>query len=260
LLDLKSFANAFMTERKDTPLHRSHPLLKLIGTVLLFFVIALSNDLGLIITALIYITLECFVGRIIRNITSFIYSMRWFIFTISLLLFILYEPLRAIIILAKIFAGTITIFAFILSTNYTDLMYSLEKIRVPQGILLPTQLALRTIPLLSKDALEASEALVLRKELRPSIFPRGITSLLALVVSMAILRAECLGEALAAKYYGVAKKRTYLRRPKVTAYSIIQLAIKLILLIIAIVGIEVVDYIYLIIDKIKDMQLFFKFG
>ena len=240
MLDLKAFSNVFITEWKNTPIHNTHPILKLIGALVAFITIIISDVIEVVLLLVALYLIESAFGQVLTNILKLIASIRWFIITISILLFILYPITRAIIILTRIITGTIIIMHFIITTNYTDLAQALESIKIPHQISLSTQLALRAIPLISKDAVEASEALTLRGQLKPGLIIRGITNLLALLIASAILRGESLGEALAAKYYGKSKKRTYLKKLKITKYGVFQLIIKAAILALVILRIDII--------------------
>ncbi|MEX0568417.1 MAG: energy-coupling factor transporter transmembrane protein EcfT [Candidatus Njordarchaeota archaeon] len=229
MLDIKMFSKTFIVEEKNTPVHQAHPLLKLIGTIILFVAIFMA-DIFMLLIILIIETVEAVIGRVLKNILSFIWGIKSFLILIAIVSLLLYSPPRAISIILRIIDGTIIIILFVITTNHTKLMMALEQIHVPSSIIMGIQLALRSIPLISKDAEEATEALILRRELRVGFPIRGITTLLAVIILSAIERAECLAEALTAKYFGATKKRTYITEIKYTPYSIIQVAIKIMLL------------------------------
>ncbi len=230
MLDVKRLSEVFIVERKNTPIHRAHPLLKLIGTVILFIAVMIGG-IEVVAMAIIMAVVESAVGRILRNVVTFLWSMRIFLLVMGVLSFIFYMPQRAIAILLRVIAGGMIIACFILTTDINDLSQALESVGTPQKIVMAIQFALRMIPLVSRDATESAEALVLRGEISPSIIPRGITTMLALVIASAIERSQYLAESLEAKYFGVTKKRTYIREIKITKYSVLQLIAKTIIMI-----------------------------
>jgi len=230
MLDVRKLSETFIVRRKDTPIHNTHPLLKMFGATFLFVAIIIGN-LQAIIVVFIIVMIESAIAKVLRNIAMFLWSIRIFLITMGILAFIFYTPLVATVILMRVITGGIIVACFILTTDNMDLAQALEGIKVPQKIIMATQFALRMIPLISKDATESAEALILRGEVSPRFIPQGITTMLALIIANAMERAQYLAEALEAKYFGIAKKRTYIRKLKITKYGVIQLIIKMMVVI-----------------------------
>ena len=131
MLDLKRLTQAFIVQRVETPIHREHPLAKMLGTLLLFIVLLSSNILCITLVVIIVI-IELGIGRTLRNILSFLWSIRYFLIIIGVLSYLLYIPYRATIILIRAIIGGILLMNFIITTDYMSLAQALEKIKMPE--------------------------------------------------------------------------------------------------------------------------------
>lgn len=232
-MNLKSLYYAFITRRKDTCLHRAHPLLKLLGSIFLLVSIAISNLPWLIIILLILL-IESVLGRSLRNFFRTIIGAWSLILMLFLMAFVLYSLIYAVTIVMRVITAAFTMSIFVSTTTPSDLAQSLEKIGLPAKISAIPELSIRIIPYIAKDTQESLEGMMLRGEIKPGfILPRGITKALATIIHSALKRSESLTEALVAKFFGYSDKRTYLNELHFTSYSITQLVLKALILILS---------------------------
>jgi len=232
MLDLRRIAQTFMVEGKRTAIHNTHPILKISGTAALFVAILFPNILIISIVLIVSIA-ESLVAGVFRRICSFLWGIRYFLITITVLSLIFYPPKRVLIILLRVIAGSVLVLCFVLTTNMMDLAQALDRLGIPSSITYATLFSIGLIPPLLKNASNSYEALVLRGEASPRIIGGGIITPLALLVAHAIERGEKLAEVLASKFFSPSGERTYFRSLNITVYGIIQLAFKLAVLIFA---------------------------
>ncbi len=228
MLDIAALQRAFIFRPKDTPLHRAHPTLKLAGTALMFTAMLLA-DMPILIIILAICIAEAQIGGILRDVFFFLRATARFLTVLAILLFLLYMPPRAISILLRVLSGTLMIYVFVATTNPSNLAQALEDLGIPELITMAGQLAIRVIPLMLKDAVDATEALTLRGVLGRGPL-RGLIDLLAVIVASAEKRRMFLEEAMKAKFFGVSK-RTYLDPLTITKYSVAQLLVKTVILV-----------------------------
>ncbi len=234
---------AFSVRRKNTPLHNTHPILKMIGLILYVIIVAIANIEWLFLLILIPF-IEAIVGKVVKNIILVLRGAWIALIILFIMAFILYSPIYAILLLLRLIGGGWAIAVFLATTYPSDLSQGLERMRVPANICLIPELTLRVIPFIARDTQEAIEGMILRGEVRMSkVFPRGLVKALAAVIHSALKRAEHLSEALMAKFVGYSPKRTYLKPIRITFFSVLQLAYKIILLYLVIMGISPMEII-----------------
>ena len=241
-MDLRSIYQAFVTRRRNTCLHKAHPLLKLLGTLIILISIALSNIQWLILILLLLI-IEAKLGKVTMNLIWTIrgaWSLLVILFTMSL---VLYSINYAITLIMRVIAASFSISIFASTTTPSDLSQSLEKVGIPTKICAIPELSLRVIPYIANDAQESLEGMMLRGEVRPGfLLPRGITKALATIVHSAIKRSESLTEALIAKFFGYSNKRTYIDELYVNKYSVAQLVLKILILALSVIYPNPIDF------------------
>lgn len=229
-MDLRSIYNAFVVRKKDTCLHREHPLLKLFGILIILAAVSLSNIEWLLLILLILIV-EAALGKVVRNLIWTIKGAWSLLIILFIMSSVLYSLNYSIVLILRIISATFAISVFASTTLPSDLAQSLEEMGISSKLSAIPELSIRIIPYIAKDAQESLEGMMLRGEVKPAfLIPRGITKALATVVHSALKRSESLTETLVAKFFGYSGKRTYLEPLKITPYSILQLLVKGLLL------------------------------
>jgi len=234
-VDLRAIHYAFVTRRKDTCIHNAHPLLKLMGSTLILVSIALSNIQWLILILLILL-IEAELGKVLMNLVWTIKGAWSLLLIISVTSYILYSVHYSITLITRVITASFAISIFVSTTAPSDLSQSLEKIGVPAKLCAIPELSIRLIPYIANDAQESLEGMMLRGEVKPRfLLPRGITKALATIIHSAVKRSESLTEALVAKFFGYSNKRTYIDELQINKYSVVQLFVKVLILVLALI-------------------------
>lgn len=250
-MDLRAIYYAFVTRRKDTCIHKAHPLLKIIGSIIILTNIALSNIQWLIIILLILL-IEAKLGRVLMNLAWTIRGAWSLLLMLSITSYILYSADYTVTLIFRVITASFAISIFISTTTPSDLSQSLEKIGIPAKLCAIPELSIRLIPYIANDAQESLEGMMLRGEVKPGfLLPRGITKALATIIHSAIKRSESLTEALVAKFFGYSNKRTYIDELKVNKYSVTQLFIKTLMLILTLIFPDPIAYL----EKLLDISI-----
>jgi len=226
--------SALAVKKLDTPVHKAHPLFKSFGLILIFVISVTADQLILIIT-LVIVLLEMKIGHVLYRIKKLVRSMFLPIMLISIMTYLFYGLMRTIEIIIRINIIAFSTMLFIATTAPFELSQMLEKYGFPSKFSIITELSLKMIPMVLKDAEDAYVALYLRGEIGASRFSfKGIIKILAILIAIALRRSNYLIEALMAKYYGAVKKRTILYDFRVNTYSVVQLIAKFCLLVLLI--------------------------
>lgn len=222
---------AFSLTKRATTVHKTHPLLKLSGLLIVFLVAVLSHIKLLLIIILINLV-EALISESLDNLYRTIRGLLLPILLIGFFASIFYNIYRAIEIILRVIAIAWAFSLFAATTPPSELSISLERIGLPTKVVIIPELALKVIPYIAIDIQQTLESLILRKEVKPAKpFPKGISKALAVIILSGIKRSYALAEALLAKFYGIAGKRTNIYDYKVTSYGIAQLLVKISLII-----------------------------
>ena len=217
---------AFSLIRRETIVHRTHPLLKFLGLVILFIAATFSN-LELLTIILVIDIIEASLSRALDTLYRTIRALLLPIALIGFFATILYNVYRALEIVFRIIGVSWAVAIFAATTSPSEFSVALEKLGFPLKLVIIPELSFKVIPYVARDIQQTLEALTLRKEIataRP--FPRGISKALAVIILSTIKRGHALAEALLAKFYGFAPKRTNIYDYGVTVYGVLQLIIK----------------------------------
>ncbi len=233
---LRNLSYAFHFRRENSVAEITHPILKLVG-LLITIIIAVSANVSNLMILLIIILIEALYIRRIRNIFEISKAMMFPLFFVGFFALILYGITKALELILRLLVIGYAIIIFMTTTLPSELAQVFESIGIPRKIIIIPELALRVIPYIASDTQQAIESLLLRKEIKLSPIPRGISKVFAAVIMSAVKRSNFLAEALLAKHY-FQGKGTKFYEFKITVYGIIQLVVKILFLIVIMLSIN----------------------
>lgn len=153
------------------------------------------NTIKLLVLLLLFTLLEIFFTKNTQNCLNLLKG----IFPLLVLTFIITlffgGPMRSILLVLRISAGSLIFSLFIIFTNPSDLSKLLEKFYFPQKFAIIPSLSLSLIPRTLKDIEDTYNTLYLRGEIQGS-FLNWIPKLMAISISSIIYRSNFIEDSL----------------------------------------------------------------
>lgn len=230
MLDVKSLEKAFIPKPIDTVIHEMHPISKIIGLMIVIVASIITMNITIEIIILVFLIIEIIFGKVCDRILHLLKAFRIPFLLMTILFFIFYMPLKAIVYALRLLISAISVGIFFSTTRTLDLAQALDEIGVSPKLKDIFELSIRLIPLVSKDAVENIEALTLRGRIRGGFF--GLVDSLAMIIANSMERARYIREALVLKFYRT-KGRTYPYELKLGKIDFVHLASSMIILILA---------------------------
>ncbi len=184
-----------------------YPLTSMVVLVCQLMLVILNNEIVLM-GLLFFVLLE---NILFKNASG---ALNLFFAIIPLLLFLglvsyFFGGLEQVFfVLLKILIGAFGFSLFFSITNPSDMTRSLEKIGLPSKIAIVPSLALMMAPRIGKDAEETFDTLMLRGEIKGTIFT-WLPKVLAIFVASILYRSEFLAHSLFYRGYGLMKRTHY---------------------------------------------------
>lgn len=206
---LQGFYEAFIYRRKQGYLYTSDPLIKLF-TLLPQLVVLFLGSIEVLLLLLLVSLSEGMVnklwGRLFEGVKS--------VFIPILIIFSMISFFRGIYQAAKvvliILGFIVTFTTFIQTTTPSEIVRTLEKLRIPLKYAYGAALAIKLVPEIASDALDTILSFTLRGEFRTKVSLGSISKVVAALSASAITKTRYLGEALAVKgFASKTRKSTY---------------------------------------------------
>lgn len=196
------------------------PLASMVVLASQLILVVLNKEI-ILIGLLILILLENILFKNARGALSLFFAIIPLLFFLGLVTYLFGGLEQVFFVLIKILIGAFSFSLFFSITNPSDMTRALENIGIPSKIAIVPSLALMMSPRIGKDAEETFNTLMLRGEIKGSIF-RWLPKVLAIFVASILYRSEFLAHSLFYRGYGL-MKRTHYKEVKMTLKDIFRL-------------------------------------